>query len=415
MLKKLRNKILLMNMISTFFLVILAFSAIFAMTYNNMQRDINESLFRAFSFHRPMQQPRVYDNRERAQEKPQNERVLRDMRTFSVFVESDGTVRTNSMLGENSEHYKKVAQAALNQNLERGEFKSEDIVWRFEKREIGEGAKIIALADITAEKGFLLQLAVSFGICAAILLILIFAVSMHFANRAIAPVKDAWDKQKQFVADASHELKTPLTAINTNVDAILSQREKTVGEQEKWLKYIKSEAQRLSELTGSLLFMARVSDGQNIQMGAAPLSEIIESSVLNLEAVAFEKGVRFSYDIEENVYASHANESQLTRLCLILLDNAIKYSPEGGTVRVEFSAESGKLARLCVHNGGEHIPKEELTKIFDRFYRTDKSRASLGYGLGLSIAKKITELHKGKITVRSSREEGTEFTVTLPL
>lgn len=415
MLKKLRNKMLMINMISTFFLIILAFSVIFAITYNNVQQDINESLFRAFSFHGPFKAPEHGKNHPNrgGEEKPQ--RVLRDMHIFSVFVEKDGTVRTDSMFGENSEHYKTVANAALMQNSLKGEFKSESIVWRFDTHIMGNGEKIIALADITAEKSFLRQLIITFVCCAAGLLIIVFALSLLFANRAISPVREAWEKQKQFVADASHELKTPLAAINTNIDVLLSQSDKTIAEQEKWLKYIKKEAERLTNLTGSLLFMAKMNGEPKVEMKRVNFSEIAEAAVLNMEAVAFENGIRFDYDIEGNIFLSRANESNLTRLCLILLDNAVKYSKKDSTVDIRLFSDNAKSASFCVRNDSEPIPPEEVGKIFDRFYRVDKSRSSEGYGLGLAMAKEITELHKGKIAVKSTQEYGTEFTVTLPL
>lgn len=416
MLKKLRNKMLLMNMISTFCLITVAFSAIFAISYKNLEKDIEESLFRTFSFHRPMHfnsKPEEKRNDDVNGEK-QPERVLSDMRNFSVFVRSDGTVYTNSMLGENSERYEKVANTALSQNSTGGEFKSEGIVWRFETRQLENGSKIIALADITAEKGFLRNLIVSFAVSETVLLIIMFFISLYFANKSITPVSEAWNKQKQFVADASHELRTPLAAINTNVDVLLSQGDKTIAEEEKWLRYIKSEASRLTELTGSLLFMAKIDNEAKVEMEAASVSDIVESAVLNLEAVAFENELQLCYDIEKDINAV-CNNAQLTRLCVILIDNAIKYSHKGEKVTVTLKKASRDNLQLCVHNFGEPIGESDLPRIFDRFYREDKSRNSAGYGLGLSMAKDIVKVHRGKISVKSTKESGTEFTVTIPL
>ena len=421
MIKKLRNKILLMNMVSTFCLILIAFSIIYAITYNHAEQKIEQSLFRAFAFHRPIHLPSAPDSgkfREfpsfSEREEGQKERELKDLRNFSVFVDSEGNVNTDSILGENNEHYGAVVNTALSQNSQEGEFSSEGIVWRFVSRKLKNNAKIIALVDISAEKALLRQLVISFAMGALILLFLIYIISLKFANRAVKPVADAWDKQKQFVADASHELKTPLAAINTNIDVLMTKRESTIKEEEKWLRYVKTEVKRLSELSGSLLLLARMDSGVQVEKEYCSISEIIEETILNLEAVAYEKGVKLEYDIEKEV-AGNINSSQIARLCLILLDNAIKYSPKGECVDVSFKKSGREQAELRIKNWGEVIDESDIDKIFDRFYRADKSRSTSGYGLGLAIAKEIVEIHKGKISVQSLEATGTEFIVPLPV
>ena len=412
MIKKLRNKMLLMSMISIFCLIIVAFSAIYAITYNHMEQNIQAALERTYSFHRPGRFPfhNPDFNPEDGKTPRYTQRELRDIRNFSVFVDSEGNVHTDSMLGENSEHYENVAKAALRQNFPAGEFNSEDVIWRFETKEIKDGAKIIALVDITAEKGMLKQLIISFGASAFVLLAIIFFISLLFSNRAMRPVSEAWDKQKQFVADASHELKTPLTAINTNIDVLLSKGENKIKDEEKWLRYVKTETERLGELTGNLLFMAKMDTDVPVEKRRVSISEIVESTVLNLEAVAFEKGVKIDADIAPEIFGA-VSSSQITRLVLILMDNAIKYSPKNETVYVSLKKYGKDHSELSVRNTGSVISKENLEKIFDRFYRVDESRSTTGYGLGLSMAKEIVKVHKGKISVKSSEEYGTEFTV----
>ncbi len=413
MIKKMRNKMLLMSMISIFCLIVVAFSAIYAITYNHMEHNIQAALERTYSFHRPgrfrLPAPDLRDENEKRPEDMRRE--LRDISNFSVLVDSEGNVHTDSMLGENSEHYENVAKEALRQNALAGEFASEDVIWRFQTREIKDGAKIIALVDITAEKGMLRQLIISFGASAFVLLAIIFFISLLFSNRAMRPVSEAWDKQKQFVADASHELKTPLTAINANIDVLLSKSENKIKDEEKWLRYVKTEAERLSELTGNLLFMAKIDTDVPIEKTKASLSEIVESTVLNVEAVAFEKGVKIDADIEPDIFGE-VSSSHITRLVLILMDNAIKYSPKNETVYVSLKKQGRDHTELRVRNEGSVIPKEELEKIFDRFYRVDESRSTSGYGLGLSMAKEIVKIHKGKISVKSTQENGTEFIIT---
>ncbi len=413
MIKKMRNKMLLMSMISIFCLIIVAFSAIYAITYNHTEQNIHVALERTYSFHRlgrfRLPSPDLKPEDTKRPENPQ--RALKDISNFSVFVDSTGNVHTDSMLGENSEHYEEVAKVALKQNTSHGEFSSEDVIWRFQTREIKDGAKIIALVDITAEKGMLRQLVISFGVSAFILLAIIFFISLLFSNRAMRPVSEAWDRQRQFVADASHELKTPLTAINANIDVLLSRGDSKIKDEEKWLRYVQTEVHRISELTGNLLFMAKIDAEVPMEKVRASVSEIVESVVLNFEAVAFEKGIKIESDIETDVYGI-VDSSQITRLIIILIDNAIKYSPKNETVYVSLKKPGKDHIELSVRNTGSVIGQGDIEKIFDRFYRVDKSRSTSGYGLGLSMAKEIVKSHKGKINVKSSEENGTEFIIT---
>ena len=414
MLKNLRNRMLFINMVSTFLLLVISFCVIFAVTYSSVRRDIDRSLFRAFVFHRTAEQstdakkPMFPPPDEESGGKPNEngDRHLGDIRNFSVLVSQSGEVNTDSVFGENNGLYEAVAKRAAAQKEEKGSFKSDGVYWQYDTRSLKDGARLIALADVTAEYNMLARFIISFIICAALLLVLIFFFSLYFANRAMRPVIEAWEKQKQFVSDASHELKTPLAAINTNVDAVLANPESSVLSQEKWLNYIKSESQRLALLTGN-----RLDNQAEFKTESVNLSEITEQAVLNLEAAAFERQVRFDYSIEKDVTVTGAKD-QLQRLAVILLDNAVKYSPDRGTVNVSLKKKD-KHAELSVHNTGEPIPPDEQEKIFDRFYRVDKARSAGSYGLGLSMARDIVRLHGGKIWVESSKENGTSFFVTV--
>lgn len=418
MLKKLRNKMLILNMTSTLCLILISFAVIYSITYASVEKEINQSLFRAMMMHRPPETeashptpgPPVGKSESKSEQK---KRMLRDARNFSVLVRSDGTIETNSMFGENNELYTSVAKEVLKQSGERGRFRYDGIYWCYQNKENDDGTRLIALSDITAEHGIIVRLLTSFALCSAGLLIAVFLISLYFANRSIKPVRDAWEKQKQFVADASHELKTPLAAINTNVDVVLGSPDSTVKQQSKWLAYIKSEAERLTCLVQNLLFMARIDGDAQIPFAETNLSDVFESSALNMEAVAFEKGKKYSYDIERDIYAS-VNAEQITRLSLILIDNAIKYSADGGCIDIIFK-KTQKEAVYTVANDGEPIAPEEQKKIFDRFYCSDKSRTGNSYGLGLAIAKEISDVHRGKLTVESRENERTVFSFSIPL
>ncbi len=248
---------------------------------------------------------------------------------------------------------------------------------------------------------------------------LFFLLSVYLSFSALRPVEQAWKQQNQFIADASHELKTPLTVILANLQILSSHKDSTIKEQDKWLVNTEEEANRMKQLVEELLFLAR-SDSGNIpesQSAVAVLdfSELILKCSLLFESVAFENKVDLVTDITSGIQIS-GNEIQLKQMTGVLLDNACKYAEIGGTVTVSLK-KTASHAVLSVANTGTLITPEEQKHIFERFYRADKSRARKegGYGLGLSIARTVVEKHKGKIAVISSKEKGTVFTVTLPL
>jgi signal transduction histidine kinase len=240
------------------------------------------------------------------------------------------------------------------------------------------------------------------------------AISIVFANWAVNPVKRAVEKQNRFVADASHELKTPLTVVLANAELLSASPEATVAEKQKQIDHIKSEAGNMSMLVHDMLTLAKsdFSKKKKIKYSPVNASEILNSVVLAFEAPVFESGKKLKSEIADSLYIG-GDEKALERLFYILLDNAVKYSNEGGDIDVFLYEAAGKV-NLTVRNSGLPIPKEHLTHIFDRFYRPDDARARRygGFGLGLSIAKDTVEKHGGKISVESSDEIGTAFNVS---
>ena len=228
-------------------------------------------------------------------------------------------------------------------------------------------------------------------------------------RRMVRPVDEALEKQKQFIWDASHELKTPLAVISANAEALAGE----AGDS-KPLEYIRSEVQRTDRLLQSLLTLARMEKGtaQNPQR-LFDLSRALLSVALPFEATVFEAGKQLDVRIPNGVTCT-GDEEMIRQLCVILLSNAEKYSDEKGKITLSLETRGEKRV-IRVHNTGPAIPQEAQRRIFDRFYRVDSShnRDIPGNGLGLSIAQSIVNAHKGKITVRSTLEEGTAFTVVL--
>jgi two-component system sensor histidine kinase CiaH len=273
----------------------------------------------------------------------------------------------------------------------------------------------VVYLDVTAQQKIITNLIYTFSLVGLIMLIVIFFTSRFFANRSIAPVKEAFLKQKQFIADASHELKTPLAVINTNADVLLANSEDTIDNQAKWLHRIKSETERMKTLTNDLLYLTEMDDSRASMIYTNfNGSDAIESVILTMEAVVFEKDISLTYEIEPNLNL-HGNSEQIKQVVMILLDNAIKYTNAKGAISLTFKKHHHEHL-LTVTNTGEGISSEHLARIFDRFYRADTSRSRKqgGYGLGLAIAKSIVEQHKGKIYAKSVPHEVTSFYVQLP-
>ena len=224
----------------------------------------------------------------------------------------------------------------------------------------------------------------------------IFLISRRIAEWIAKPVAESFDKQKRFIADASHELKTPLSVIIASADAL----ESNPGEK-KWLDNIKSESDRMNKLVADLLELAKseeVDDTSDFAVGN--LSKLVEKSALTFESVMFEKGVSLTDSIQGNIMFN-MNEYKIQQLVSILLDNAVKHSEKGSGIYVELKQD--KEITLSVTNKGEAIPKGDEEKIFERFYRADESRNrnENRYGLGLAIAKNIVTAHCGTITAKS--------------
>ena len=240
---------------------------------------------------------------------------------------------------------------------------------------------------------------------------LLLCLGAYFLIRVlIRPVQEAFDRQRQFVSDASHELKTPLAVISANAQVLREE----IGENEH-LEYTLSEVRRSDRLVKNLLELARLDQKKySAQMGPVDLSKAILEVTLPFESTAFEAGHRLEIQVPEDIWCI-GNADMLKQLTVILLSNAVKYSVEGGEIFLSLTAR-GHVRELKVVNMGEPIPKEDLERIFDRFYRRDSSHARdvEGFGLGLSLADAIAKAHKGKITAKSTQEGETSFTVTLP-
>lgn len=239
---------------------------------------------------------------------------------------------------------------------------------------------------------------------AAVLLLLIF-LSRHI----VKPFSENYEKQKRFITDAGHELKTPLTIIDADAEIL----EMDFGENE-WLQDIQNQTKRLADLTNNLIFLSRMEENQTqFRMLDFSLSDMVEETAGSFQAVAKMQNKTLDCSAQQMI-SYKGDEKALRQLLAILLDNAVKYTEQNGIIRVKLEKQKNTI-RLSVYNTTASISREHLEHLFDRFYRTDQSRNSKtgGYGLGLSIAAAIVRAHKGKITASTEDEKSLVITVVL--
>ena len=326
-----------------------------------------------------------------------------------VDVDENGNIinTTENDLTIDSETLEKCVKSALDSSKIFGQITDEGLMY-LKKSDMAH-SKII-FADNSFISGSLRTSVIISVLMLTGAMAVIFLISLWLSGLAVKPVKRAWEQQKQFVADASHELKTPLTVILANNNIMMSHKDSTVADERQWLESTEEEANHMKKLIDNMLFLAKSDAGETkVQLSTVDFSEMAEACALNFEPVAFEKEIMIDTDIESGI-TLEGDATQLNQLVHILVDNAVKYADSGTTVTIRLQKHGDKV-EFSVNNKGTPISKDDIEHIFDRFYRAEKSRTTKGYGLGLSIARRITEGMNGKILVESNKENGTTFTV----
>lgn len=272
-----------------------------------------------------------------------------------------------------------------------------------------------AVYDRTSDRNMLLSTVIITVCLYLIAMIVIILLSYLYSSKTTAPVKDALDRQRDLVANASHELKTPLTIIATNLSVMKLEPTSTIEDNAKWISSINGQIERMDGLIKNMLELSKLEQSE-LPKTVINFSEIVEGACLEFEPVCFEKGAHILSDIKSGVYV-YGDTASLERLVIILLDNALKYSGENGKVGCRLTSDKNKI-RLTVMNTGAAISSEEQKHVFDRFYRSDGARGNPdgnSFGLGLSIAQATVAAHDGNITCRGVESKGSVFEVTLPL
>jgi signal transduction histidine kinase len=334
------------------------------------------------------------DNRENIPPKPQgdNEDLERE-RLYSVTFSSNKSVKSTDINNDNIEPkvIVNLGEAVLNSGEEKGTI--EGYNYLVDKTDKYTLVVFLDRSEFNRNIDTLIKYTVIYGV---ISLLVIFVLALILSKLIIKPLEQNDKKQRQFVSDAGHELKTPVSVISANADVL----EDEIGEN-KWLSNIRYENERMSSLIKQLMQLAKSEKDDN-QKEQLDFSKLVIGEILPFESVAYDKGIIINYDEVESGVTVKGNRASLGQLVSILVDNAIEHSTDSAEVVVKLSNVRGK-AQLSVSNKGENIPEEKRELIFERFYRIDESRAEKKdhYGLGLAIAKSITESHGGDISVKS--------------
>lgn len=241
--------------------------------------------------------------------------------------------------------------------------------------------------------------------------IIVFFVILFFAGKIIRPISESYEKQKRFITDAGHEIKTPLTIINANAEVL----ETEIGPNE-CLTDIRQQIKRLTSLTNDLIYLARMEESDNpLPMIEFPISEIVCEAASSFEALAQTQEKEFVRNVQP-MLSMKGNSKAIEQLVFILMDNALKYSPQGSRISLDFVKQNKTLCLTVLNTTRTSISEKDLSRVFDRFYRTDLSRSieTGGHGIGLSVAKAIVTAHGGRIQAQTTDGYSFQITVLLP-
>lgn len=417
MFKRLRNKFLIINMIIITLTILVAFSTIYITTYRNTYNRnikslnlIDESINGKNTMLAINEGEDNIINGTGVIEFAQFVPIISGQNPyFSMMINKNGGIEDLiSSVYISEEDTEKTRKLALSEQKNYSVININGTSWMYKIVNVSNSNNMIngdilyniTFIDVSDSSETLVGLLTTFIVVSVVTLIVIFFISLYSANRSIRPISEAFDKQKEFVANASHELKTPLAIINANYDVLIANREETIESQMKWLEYIRIGTNRMTKLITSLLLLARTENySDKVDKKIFNLSNTIQNSIDMMVSQVLDEGIEVETEIEKGIIINH-NEDMINEVFTILYENAIKYTDDKKKIKVGL-IHKYKRAELYIKNTTEKIPKEDLPYLFNRFYRLDKSRNNKkgGYGLGLSIAKSILDNIGGKISV----------------
>lgn len=412
MIYKLRKKFILISAVAVGFVFVLIFGSIYFSTAAQLDQTMdrltdvlssNDGTFPDFSKTEKPSAPIGFPT-----ERTFTPETAFSTRFFTVYLDNNDQIvseNTESISSVSKEGVREYTAQALSKGSERGWILS----YRYKLTDTDSG-KTIVFVNGETNKSMTARLVytVLFVLLGSFLAILLLIILI--SKRAVKPTAEAYEKQKQFITDANHELKTPLTLILSNVDIVESE----IGENE-WLEDIRGEGERMGELINQLVTLSRMDEeDSNLEAAEFNLSTVALDTASEFEGLAYEKQKGLSADIAPDIICS-GDEALIRQLISILLDNAIKYCDPDGQITFNVRAK-GRNAVITSENTYAYVDNVELDKLFDRFYRADKARSFTGsFGVGLSIAKSIAHKHKGDITAYKKDSEHIGFKAKLKI
>lgn len=407
MIRKIKIKFIILSMTALFVLLSLIVTGMNVVNYNAVVKE-SDDILAVLSKNRGAF-PDLDDGKKEIVPPNMSPETPYESRFFSVLMNGDGDViqaNTSRIKVVDTQMAIEYANQAFQEKKSRGFIDS----YRFVRNSEENTIRITFLdcgRKINAFHTFLFaSIAMASAGYAAF-----FVVILYFSGRIIRPIVESYEKQKRFITDAGHEIKTPLTIIHADVDVL----EMEFGENE-WLDDIQKQTKRLSALTNDLVYLSRIEESDDaMQMIEFPFSDVVSEAAASFQALAQTQEKSFRCDIQP-MLSYVGNEKAIRQLVNILMDNALKYSPSRGTASIQ-AEKQGRQIQLTVFNTTlTPVPKDQLNLIFERFYRIDSSRSTQtgGYGIGLSVARAIVSAHKGKIRAATQDGQSLEITVQFP-
>lgn len=414
MIKRLRRKLVLIVMAVVALILLAIFFTMLMTTQRNNERMSIALLQQALknrSFSVGMEPPAV-DRKSFPVQGP-TPRMRQPVLTIEISPDSEVSVLSNQLHYIDKSDIATIVELAADMPENIGILSNYALRYMRENTESGTR---IAFADISVEQEILRTLIVNSLTVGGFAMLSFFILSLFLARWTVKPVEVAWEQQKQFIANASHELKTPLTVILSNAYMLQTEKNHEDGMNNRRIEHIHAEAVRMKQLVEDMLILARSDSQEKAEIhGVVDFSYIVKSVILMYEPIFFDEGKTLSYELEDNLEV-RGDASRLQQVVHILLDNARKYSNPSGITNVRLRKIEHNRLLLKVSNEGTPIPKEDIKKIFLRFYRRDEARSEHeSFGLGLSIAQSIIHLHKGNIWADSDGKSTNSFYISLPL
>lgn len=409
MIRKLRTRLVVVCMLSLLLVIAVILGVVLATSYQGVVSDADRVL--ALLAENEGEFPVLKEDFdwEALGPRRQSQELGYEIRYFSVLLDETGAVvetDTGQIAAVDEETAVDYAVQILAQDTQAGFLKD----YRYLISQEGTDTRVIFLDCGASMVAFRSTLFTSLWVAAVGLAAVLFLILL-FSRRLVRPLILGYEKQKRFITDAGHEIKTPIAIIQADSEVLALES----GENE-WIQDIQHQIRRLSSLTNDLIYLSRMEEDQGRgKFLPLSLSQVVTETAQAFQTMAKSQNKSFTIDVQPGL-AMEGEEKALDQLVSVLLDNALKYAPEGGEIALAL-ARQGKYFRLTVENTAQGITKELLENLFDRFYRGDVSRDSSqgGYGIGLSIARAVVQAHRGKISAAAKGEDKLLIAVLLPM